>query len=554
MDYKPTSSFAKQLKTAVSVLGQLFPLYLTLIVFVPVFIGFIIDFDLSNTREIIINLIWIPIFTIPYYFFQKRFIYHFAVVFYFIIGIIQLAHWIALKGPVTITSLFVIANTNFTESLDFIDLKVSAWLLLLIPYAILFVYSLFKPPKVKKNKFSVYYVVVILLISGIFIFENALSGRLIRKGVPQFVKMTLSFVEKRALFFEAMKENQARNINAHLTNSSSGQTFVLIIGESCSRNHMSLYGYSRKTNPLLENRSDIVAYDNLVSAYSNTIDAILSMITQSNLENGLAYENSIDLIDHFYSCGFKTFWISNQSPIGVWDNMVTSYANKFDVSEFMNTTSNSSFEAIQNSSYDSKLFQPLASALNDTANRKFIVLHLMGSHSSYAKRYPSEFELFEGNGSREQTIAEFDNSILYNDFFVDSCFKMIGSYSRANNESTVSAIYVSDHGENVFDELDRVGHDYANDLPPSNVEIPFVVWLSESYIQQNPEKSQLIKSNYGKPFVSDDIFNAILDLNGIESPVFKKGGSVFNKDFDASRKRVLEDGNDYDEKKKTAKQ
>ena len=44
----------------------------------------------------------------------------------------------------------------------------------------------------------------------------------------------------------------------------------------------------------------------------------------------------------------------------------------------------------------------------------------MGSHTAYRKRYPKEFEKYSGKTDQEQTIAEYHNSILYNDFVVDS--------------------------------------------------------------------------------------------------------------------------------------
>jgi heptose-I-phosphate ethanolaminephosphotransferase len=309
---------------------------------------------------------------------------------------------------------------------------------------------------------------------------------------------------------------------------------------------MSLYGYGRETNPLLEKRNDIKVFDDVVSPYSNTLNSVLTILSESNLINKKEVTKSINVFDVFHSAGFKTYWLSNQSPIGIWDNQVTVFANQADVTKFVNISGNSSFEAMMLSSYDAKLFKPFITSLNDSTKRKFIVLHLMGSHSSYSKRYPDKFDVFKGNGDKEELIAQYDNSILYNDFIVDSIFRILKSHAGKNKIAT--AIYLSDHGENVYDESDRVGHDYSGVLPKSNVEIPFIVWLSDKYQTEHPDKVKQIKSAMHKPFVSDDLFHTILDLNCIETPAFKPEHSLFNPKFFSGRKRVLEDEMDYDKK------
>jgi heptose-I-phosphate ethanolaminephosphotransferase len=530
------------------VLKEIYPPYLVLLVLMPIITGFFIDWKLMDVRQMIIVLAWIPLFTSPNIYFRKKIIYQLTALLFFLIGFIEISHWIILKGPITLTSLLVISNTNLEEAIGFFDLKASAQLFMLIPYFLLFIYSLRHTPKFEPSTIRIFVIGAVLLVAGVFILENALNGRLVRKGAPQIIKVTFSFFEQRNLYKEAMQEIAPRKVDASADFHGNSQTFVLILGESCNRNHLSLYGYSRKTNPKLASRNDIIIYNNVVSPYSNTLNSVLTMLSNSNLEQKIGFENSIDLIDVFHSAGFKTYWISNQSPIGIWDNLVTVLAKKSDDFTFVNTTSNSSFEAILTTSYDSKLFKPFSAALKEDVSKKFIVLHLMGSHSSYSKRYPADFDVFDGSGNKEKTIAEYDNSVLYNDFIVDSLLNLVIANVSPQNNTVASAIYLADHGENVYDELDKVGHDFAGDLPKSHVEIPFILWLSPDYQKLNAPKVQVIKSNFNKPFISDDLFHSILDLNGIKSPLLEEKRSIFNEDFYASRQRILEDGKDYDKK------
>ncbi len=538
----------KKFHTGLKVLKEIYPPYIVLLVFTPIIIGFVIDYDLFDSRNIVINLLWIPLLTIPYVLLQKRFIYQLVSMLYFLVGLIEISHWIILKGPLTITSLLVMSNTNLQEAIEFFDLKATAGLLVLIPYALLFIFSFRYRPKYFQSRIKPFLIGFVLLISAVFILENAIHGRLIRKGVPQIAKVTFSFINKINLYKEAMQEIAPRKVHANSTYTKSRQTFVLILGESCSRRHMSLYGYSRKTNPRLEKRNDLIVYNNVVSPYSNTLNSVLSMFSESNLEQKLSFGNCVDIIDIFHSAGYKTYWISNQSPIGIWDNLVTVFAKKSDYFKFVNTTSNSSFEATLTISYDSKLFNPFASALNEDVGKKFIVLHLMGSHSSYSKRYPADFNVFSGSNKKKETIAEYDNSVLYNDFIVDSLLNILITNDFQQQNSITAAIYLSDHGENIYDELDRVGHDYSKELPKANVDVPFIVWLSPALINLNTDKATIIKSNISKPFVSDDLFHSIMDLSGIQSPYWEEERSIFSEKFNETRQRILEDGKDYDKK------
>jgi len=532
----------------IKIFNEFFTVHLLLLVFGPIIVGCLIDCELVDSRYVVINLIWLLLFTISAAILKSKVIYRISVFIYFLVGFIEISHWIIIKGPPTTTSILVLSNTNLQESIEFMDLKASAGLFVLLPYLLLSIYSFRKAPRYESSKAKLYVAVFLLSVSVIFIAENAINGRFVRKSTPQIVKVILSFSDQIKLYNELNVDVAARKIDAKSTFKSNQQTFVLIIGESCNRNHMSIYGASKPTTPRLKSREDLYVFDNVVSAHSNTINSILSMLSQSNLENKISFKNSIDILDVFSSAGYKTYWLSNQPPIGIWENLVTLFSKKADYSHFLNIMSNSSMEATLTASYDSKLFSPFSKILHEDVGKKFIVLHLMGSHTSYSKRYPNDFNIFSGSNKKEKTIAEYDNSIYYNDFIVDSLMNILNRYSLQDTNNLMSAIYLSDHGENVYDEFDRVGHDYSGKLPKANVEIPFLVWVSYKYRAMNPVKESIIKSNLHQPYVTDDLFHSIMDLNGIQSKYFEEKRSIFNEEFDETRKRILEDGKDYDKK------
>lgn len=524
---------------------SIYPFPFLVIILAPYIFYSLIDYRVVEFRSVVNDLIWLSFFTVFAIFARKSFYLRIILFFYFIAGLLQLIHWSLIKGPITVTSILVLLNTNVSEASEFIDLKLSFNVIYILVYILIYLWSSRFMKKQSFFRSNKYFALIFLSLSLFYILENAINQRLVRKGVPDIIKVGFSLKDRLMLYNEAAKDVSPKEIPAYLNNKKQ-KIFALVIGESCSRKHMSLYGYPHKTTPLLDKRTDLLIYKDVISPYSNTLDVILSAFSNSNLETQYQSNTRIDLIDVFHSAGFKTFWISNQSPIGVWDNQVTVLANQSDIVKFVNLTSNSSFEATYSVSYDEKLFPEFFKVLQDTASFKFIVVHMMGSHSKYNKRYPKSFAKFaEGDSDKSTIIAEYDNSILYSDFIVDS---LISMFSVATQGRISSFMYMSDHGENVYDNGNTVGHDFVKNIPSVNVEIPFLVWISEEFKKLNVSKYNDLILAQDKPFITDDLYHSILDLNFIETESLDRTRSLFNSLYNDKRKRILCDGFDYDTK------
>ena len=538
-------------KYRLEVLKIIYPLRLVLLILFEQLVSISISYSSFDSREILILLCWIPVFTLPFLFTKKKIFLTFSLCVFFIAGFLNLAHLFILKGPIAASSLFVLLNTNMDEAKEFMELKFNFLMILIIPYILIFIWGLRKPAPVINTPYNKYILGFFIILPILFIAENTINGRLVRKGLPHTAKALCSFANEIKTF-HALKKRKVITIPAKLiSETTKQQVFVLIIGESSSRNHMSAYGYIRKTNPRLEKRKDIILYSNVVSPHSNTLYSILTFLTESNLENNKKYHKSLSIIDIFHSAGFKTYWISNQSPIGIWDNGIYNFAKTCDYAAFLNYNANSSFENNVSTSFDERLFSPVNTKLNDKAPYKLIIVHLMGSHIKYSKRYPERFKIFKNEKSaREQDINEYDNSVLYTDFVIDSMFSILNSYSLKNPDALCTAVYLSDHGENLYDENNAVGHDYNRIIPKSNVEIPYIVWLSQLYTETYKDKVSSMKRNKDLPFVSDDLFHAVIDLNAIECKTYEPKRSVFNSGFNFKRLRILADTLDYDLKTK----
>ena len=320
--------------------------------------SFIINPCIYDFRELAILLVWIPVISIPFKSTKNKWASMFPFVLFCIDGAVTLAHHLLVKGPLTASSLFVFLNSNMNEATEFMELKFNNWWILIIPFAWILFRTKHRQWSFEYNKSHLFGLSIPILFASIFITENYVNERLVRKGVPQNIKTLISFSEEMESF-QRMKKRSIQKVQAESKiESEKKQLIILVIGESCSKNHMSLYGYQRKTNPLLEKRNDITVFTDVISPYLTTIRAVLSLMTESNVYNKIPFDSAISILDVLHSAGFSTHWISNQSPIGVWDNAIFNLAQTADQTTFENKNGNSSFESTYVPSYDEVLFAP----------------------------------------------------------------------------------------------------------------------------------------------------------------------------------------------------
>jgi heptose-I-phosphate ethanolaminephosphotransferase len=517
---------------------------LALVLAVPL-AGLCINADAFEPRMFWLPIMWIVLLLLPYILLQKRFLYVIVASLVFVDGFINLFHWCILKCPLNASSIFVFMNTNYSEATEFMTVKMTPLLLLLVPYVLLFVLTLKHIPYLafrKKSEIIVWS--ALWLFVALFFAENMISGRFLRLCVPDVERALVSFyAESKA--YKNLKKRDLYDVNVQMTTSDS--TLVLVvIGESCNRNHMSIYGYHRPTTPRLASRNDIWVFDNVISANSNTLSSVMLFLSENNMDFQRPMDSCIHIFDVLHSARYKSYWLSNQSPIGLWDNGVTNLASNADVVLFVNMTASSSMESTQMASFDQKLFEPLGTSLSENEKHKVVFLHLMGCHTQYDKRYPRDFERFKvAKNKRGKVMNAYDNAVYYSDFVVDSLFTVVATYSRQHPKVRISALYFSDHGENVYDEGDYCGHDYSGKIPHANVEIPFFLWFSESQQASLQSENVCLEQRLHAPYMIDDLFHTLMDLAAVRASCFDDRRSLVNKDFDASRKRILEDGRCY---------
>ena len=300
---------------------------------------------------------------------------------------------------------------------------------------------------------------------------------------------------------------------------------------------MSIYGYHRETTPLLDEiNNELLIYKNAISPHTYTIASLSKSFTLGNYEKPEdKFQGTI--IQLLNQANFKTYWISNQRPIGVFDSQVTKMGMAANKAYFLNTRHTN-----EKTNFDEVLLKKLDEVLLDDGNKKVIFLHMIGAHINYKNRYPENFNYFQNGFDTRfddkqiyEVINSYDNAVRYSDYIIR---EVIESAKKLNQRSCV--LYFSDHGEEVYDEIDFSGHSADQVITKNIYEIPLLLWVSEKY---NENKS--IPNNFNLKYLTDDLFHSIADLVDVTSEEVDSSRSIFNEHF-KERKRIIRDTIDYD--------
>lgn len=302
---------------------------------------------------------------------------------------------------------------------------------------------------------------------------------------------------------------------------------VLIIGESFARNHSSLYGYDKITNPELKALKDsslLFIFDSIDSPAPGTAKSIRDMLSTFNESDEKNKDKKwyeyISLIEIMKESGYDSYWFGNQACANKNNGTARTYAHACSRQWFLQK------EGLEESieGYDIILVDTSYQYVKQLSSQKhnFFIYHMMGSHFLYHMRYPEEFAKFSENDylkdpeNHREILSTYDNSILYNDYVVK---KIMDMYK--DSESIV--IYVPDHGQVMFRNKknpDYYAHGKSNN--PINyaygIQIPFFVYASPLYQQKHPETMERIINRQNNPISwnSDDLPYFIMDLIGIK--------------------------------------
>jgi len=341
-------------------------------------------------------------------------------------------------------------------------------------------------------------------------------------------------------------------------NSMDSLNIVLIIGESGIKNHYSIYGYNHDTTPnmsLEKKKGNLVAFNNVVSPYNVTTPAIknlLSCNTLSKRENWAAFPY-VPYV--FNRAGYDIYFWDNQKKLDAGGGFT------FELNSFLYNKYISSIYTAQNDScykFDEDLISSFIRYNVNTkkGKHKFIMFHLLGQHISFDERYPKggQFEIFSKdsvkrkepwmNDEKRQDIAHFDNATLYHDYVISKLF----DYFR---DTPTIMIYLSDHGEEVYDYRNNMGRKFDNNRISANMveyqfKVPFFIWMSDKYKVNHSNLLEQINKCKDRPFVTDITFNLLLGLASIETKYYNEQQDLLHKNYLPQKRLLMNEGIDCD--------
>lgn len=444
--------------------------------------------------------------------------------------------------------IFIMFESNTAEAFEYLDQYSSTWLLAGMALYTAVGYLLWRRLRpVRLPAYSVIPLSIVLFVAilGYPLHKHMVRGQMafpqaldkleerMQAAVPwQLVFGYRQYRKQLANMENLLEKNAALPPLQNLIDRSGDmpRTLVLVIGESTNRAHMSLYGYERSTTPKLDalkQKGELAVFDNVVAPRPYTIEAMQQILTFADQEQPDRFLTDPSLMNLMKQAGYKTFWITNHQTMTKRNTMLTTFSQQTDEQFYLNNQRN------QNASqYDEVVLEPFQTVLKDTAPRKFIVIHLLGTHMSYKYRYPEAYAVFNDrthvpavlDNDEVELYNSYDNAVLYNDHVVSS---LIESFAQNGDNGLV--VYFADHGEEVFDQLphDRLGRN-ENDPTPGMYTVPFMVWSSPQWRQSHPLDFDALTE---RQYSTAHFIHTWSDLAGLEYDRFEPRKSLINPAF-----------------------
>lgn len=368
---------------------------------------------------------------------QRLFLFLFTI--YFIVSWLYLPTGL-IHGRLNYGIMVSFFETNQQEAFEYIFGFSLYVYVLFVAYFLFYLFLINYSLKVKINKrYILNYLAILVVI--LFFFSKSISHYV--KTGDFFIHIENNHIypiKLAKIYYKELKrykENTQHISNALterptwkiLSTQPKYKNYVFIIGESVRREYMSMYGYPINNTPFLSSVNGIV-FNNYISAGAHTQTSLERTLYFTNDAYQPIYHNHIlNLLDKNI---FKIYWLSNQGEKGAYDTMATRISLKADERIFFS-------KIFKNTHLDKDLKPYVQKAIQEpTEKHKFIVVHLMGSHSDFCKRIDREPTYHIIN----KKMSCYVESIKYTDELIEDIDKMLKETGE-----TYSVMYFSDHAQ-----------------------------------------------------------------------------------------------------------
>ena len=263
------------------------------------------------------------------------------------------------------------------------------------------------------------------------------------------------------------------------------QNVVLIIGESLTSQHMSLYGYEKETTPYFDklSKEKQCVFRQGISAGVVTDSSIPMIINAARRPNALLHiiNGTNNLFKLAKEQGFHTYFITAQSQEAF--KYIRTYLNPKYIDTYIDS-SDAGYDYFT-IAHDSVLLDDFKS-IPLKSGKNFVVLNMAGSHSPYKKLVPADYHPF----GDQKIVDQYDNSVHYSDTILHKIFSM-----AALEDMPTTFLFTSDHGELVSEH--GFGHGRLDKACVYHV--PFILYALHTNLPESV-KGYLEKSFYASHY------------------------------------------------------
>lgn len=327
---------------------------------------------------------------------------------------------------------------------------------------------------------------------------------------------------------------------------------IFVIGESYIKYHAHIYGYINSTTPIMDEeqkKGNLYVFTDMISPYNSTTLVIKNIMCTNCIGDGESWSEGIYFPAIFKKAGFNVYMWDNQKTLGTF----LIYTFTINSLIYNKQLTNLSYTETNNTTYqyDEELLRSFFH--QKTGKHNLGIIHLMGQHVLASERYPQGFNRFSAkdinrndsylNEEKKQNIAEYDNATLYND-------SVIGMLFNIYRDRNAVIVYLSDHGEEIYDIRDAKGRNYEHNKNKNIIkyqnDIPFVVWCSNKYKTLHPNIIRDLECSLDRKGMSDNVCHLLFRLANLNTSIYNSERDIISSEY-IIKKRIVYDNIDYDD-------